>query len=79
MRHFYWAVTSTQECLGQVKLAKFQAFLSHVTNKHKELPDRLFNANVPMEILSLQNCGCPKVHVNEFSKKSSSTLHMILQ
>lgn len=44
VRHFYWAVTSTQECLGQVKLAKFQAFLSHVTNKHKELPNRLFNA-----------------------------------
>lgn len=44
VRHFYWAVTSTQEWLGQVKLAKFQAFLSHVTNNHKELPNRLFNA-----------------------------------
>ena len=44
MRHFYWAVTSTQEHLGEVKLAKFHAFLSHVINKHKELPNRLFNA-----------------------------------
>lgn len=44
VQHFYWAVTSTQECLGQVKLAKFQAFLSHVTNKHKDLPNRLFSA-----------------------------------
>ena len=44
VRHFYWAVASTQECLGQVKLTKFQAFLSHVTNKHKDLPNRLFSA-----------------------------------
>lgn len=44
MRHFYWAVTSTKECLGKVKLAKFQAFLSHVINQHKDLPNRLFNA-----------------------------------
>jgi len=44
VRHFYWSVTSTQELLGEVKLAKFQAFLSHVINKHKDLPNRLFNA-----------------------------------
>ena len=42
--HFYWAVTSTQEHLGELKLAKFQAFLSHVINKHRNLPNRLFNA-----------------------------------
>ena len=29
---FYWAVTSTQEMLGGVKLAKFQALLYHVIN-----------------------------------------------
>lgn len=44
VRHFYWAVTSTNECLGKVKLAKFQAFLSHVINQHRDLPNRLFNA-----------------------------------
>jgi len=44
VRHFYWAVTSTHALLGDVKLAKFQAFLYHVINKHKELPNRLFNA-----------------------------------
>ena len=44
VRHFYWAVTSTQEHLGELKLAKFQAFLSHVINKHRNLPNRLFNA-----------------------------------
>lgn len=44
MRHFYWSVMSTKEHLGEVKLAKFNAFLSHVLNKHRNLPNRLFNA-----------------------------------
>lgn len=41
---FYWAVTSTKEYLGEVKLAKFEAFMCHVVNKHKDLPNRIFNA-----------------------------------
>ena len=41
--HFYWAVTSTRPKLGDLILAKFNAFLSHVINKHKDLPSRLFN------------------------------------
>lgn len=36
--------TSTNEHLGKVKLAKFQALLSHVINQHRDLPNRLFNA-----------------------------------
>ena len=44
VRHFYWSITSTKEHLEEVKLAKFQAFLSHVLNKHSNLPNRLFNA-----------------------------------
>lgn len=44
VRHFYWSVTSTKEHLAEVKLAKFHAFLSHVLNKHSNLPNRLFNA-----------------------------------
>ena len=43
-RQFYWAVTSTQEHRGEVKLAMFQAFLQHDINKHKDLSNRLFNA-----------------------------------
>ena len=43
MRHFHWAVTSTEESRGAVKLAKFKAFLSHVINKHKDLPSKIFN------------------------------------
>lgn len=42
--HFYSAVASTQEHLGELKLAKFEAFLSHVINKHRNLPSRLFSA-----------------------------------
>lgn len=41
--HFYWSVVSTPPRLGEVKLAKFHAFLSHVLNKHKDLPNKLFN------------------------------------
>ena len=44
VRHFYWAVTSTKETLGEVKLAKFHAFLSHVLNKHTDLPNKRFKA-----------------------------------
>lgn len=43
IRHFYWAVTSTQQHLGEVKYAKFEAFLSHILNKHTNLPNKLFN------------------------------------
>ena len=50
-RHFYWAVNSTKECLGKVKLAKFQAFLSHVINQHKDLPNRLFNARAHGDVI----------------------------
>ena len=52
VRHFYWAVTSTQESLGKVKVSKFQAFLSHVINKHKNLPNRLFNACAHGEVIT---------------------------
>lgn len=43
VRHLYWSVTSTMPNQGEVILAKFQCFLSHIINKHKELPNRLFN------------------------------------
>ena len=43
IRHFYWAVTSTQQNLGEVKYAKFEVFLSHVINIHTHLPNKLFN------------------------------------
>jgi len=34
---------TTPDCLKKVKLAKFQTFLSHVINKHKDLPNKIFN------------------------------------
>lgn len=43
-------MTSTQEHLGELKLAKFQAFLSHVINKHRDLLSRIFNACAHGEI-----------------------------
>ena len=62
-KHFYWAVTSTQERLGEVKLAKFQAFLHHVINQHTDLPNRLFNACAHGDIL-LAGSGCTEVYYN---------------
>ena len=56
VKHFYWAVTSTQEMLGEVKLAKFQALLYHVINQHSGLPNRLFNACVHGDILTPWVC-----------------------
>lgn len=64
VRHFYWAVTSTQESFGKVKVAKFQAFLSHVINKHKNLPNRLFNACAHGEVIT------PKVWMSKGTKGS---------
>ena len=42
-KHLYWSATSTKDENGKVILAKFKAFLSHVVNKHADLPDPLFN------------------------------------
>ena len=42
MRHFYWAATSTHSGNG-VKWAKFASFFSHITNVHKDLPNKIFN------------------------------------
>ena len=43
VRYFYWSVTSTTPKLGDVILAKFKAFLYHIINQHKDLPNQLFN------------------------------------
>lgn len=43
IRHFYWSVTSTLPKLQDFILAQIEAFLSHVTNKHGDLPNQLFH------------------------------------
>jgi len=55
VRHFYWAVISTPAKQGEVIIAKFHAFLSHVINKHKNLPNKVFNkcAHGPIETTKL--------------------------
>lgn len=70
VRHFYWAVTSTEESLhsGQLKLAKFQSFLSHVINKHKNLPSTMFKA------CAHGNITKPKVWMSKGTK-----IHVYLQ
>ena len=41
--HLYWSVTSTFSGNGKVSWAKFSSFLSHIVNKHSNIPDALFN------------------------------------
>ena len=41
-RHFHWAVTSTKEGQNEVILAKFEAFLSHIKNKHTKIAQKSF-------------------------------------
>lgn len=49
-RHLYWSATSTFNGNGAVIWAKFKSFLSHIINKHKDLPDLLFNRCAHKEI-----------------------------
>ncbi|XP_044167367.1 uncharacterized protein LOC114973707 isoform X2 [Acropora millepora] len=49
-RHLYWSATSTFNGNGAVIWAKFKSFLSHIINKHQDLPDLLFNRCAHKEI-----------------------------
>ena len=40
--HLYWSATTTFSGNGLVIWAKFKSFFGHVTNKHTNLPDKLF-------------------------------------
>ncbi|RMX48141.1 hypothetical protein pdam_00014677, partial [Pocillopora damicornis] len=40
----HWQAEKSLKHLEEVKSVTFHAFLSHVLNKHKDLPNRLFNA-----------------------------------
>ena len=44
VNHVYWSATTTMDGNGDVILAKYKAFLSHILNKHKNLPDPLFSS-----------------------------------
>ena len=41
--HLYWSACSTHDGNGKVIVAKFKSFLSHIVNKHEDLPDPLFS------------------------------------
>ena len=51
VRHFYWAATSTHSGNGEVKWAKFESFFSHITNVHKDLPNKIFNRCAHSDII----------------------------
>jgi hypothetical protein len=53
VRHFYWAATSTHSGNGEVKWAKFASFFSHITNVHKDLPNKIFNRCAHSDVIKL--------------------------
>ena len=73
LRHFCWSVNSTEELQGEVKLAKFETLLSHVINKHQDLPNRLFNKCHHGPI------NKEKVWMTKGNKKRTCTLTIILK
>ena len=48
--HLTWSATTTQSGDGKVVSAKFKSFLSHITDKHENLNDPLFNKCAHQEI-----------------------------
>ena len=43
VNHFYWSATSTFSGCGSLIWSKFRSFLDHITNRHKDLDDPVFN------------------------------------
>jgi hypothetical protein len=41
--HLYWSATTTSNGDGQLIWAKFESFLSHIINKHDNLPNPVFD------------------------------------
>ena len=41
-KHLYWCATSTKQGFGALKVAKWNSFMRHVANKHKDHPDPLY-------------------------------------
>ena len=42
-RHLMWSATTTPSGDGELIWAKFESFLSHIINKHTDLPNENFN------------------------------------
>lgn len=40
--HVYWCATSTKQGFEDLIIAKWNSFMYHVTNKHRDHPDELF-------------------------------------
>ena len=43
VNHLHWSANTTPSGDGNVILAKFKSFLSHIVNKHEDLEEPLFN------------------------------------
>ncbi|CAH3027314.1 unnamed protein product [Porites evermanni] len=71
VRHFYWAVTSTQESLGKVKVAKFQAFLKAYEKLYTALTKTSLTKGIE-KASSVEQTSCLEGYhsvVNQFAPK----------
>ena len=50
--HLMWSATSTPSGDGELIWAKFESFLSHIINKHTDLPNANFNKCAHREAIS---------------------------
>ena len=59
-RHLMWSATTTPSGDGELIWAKFESFLSHIINKHTDIPNENFNKCAHGEP-SLTDAGLKKV------------------
>ena len=50
--HLMWSATSTPSGDGELIWAKFESFLSHIVNKHSNLPNGIFNKCAHADVIS---------------------------
>ena len=68
VNHLYWCAVTTPSGDGNIILAKFKSFLSHIRDKHTALDDPIFLINVPIQISLKEGNGLKKVdHINKRS------------
>lgn len=66
--HLYWCAMSTTQGFGDLIVAKWKSILDHISNKHADLPDPLFDKCAHGDIEPRQ--WIPKGNIS--SKNSSS-------
>lgn len=76
INHLHWSATTTEDGDGDVILAKFKVFLSHILDKHTDLNDQLFNKCAHGEIGEKRWLTVGKMVLQTFSADVMTSVHM---